>query len=82
MTLEELGLSIRQARKSLKLTQAQLASELGMSRATVSALEAGTIGDLGIRKVMSIALRLGLEISVAPRRPYPTLQELRRDPPR
>lgn len=82
MLLEEMGLSIRQARKALKLTQAQLASELGMSRATVSALEAGTIGDLGIRKVMSIALRLGLEVSVVPRRPYPTLQELRRDPPR
>ncbi len=45
-----------------------------MSRATISQLENGLIGDLGIRKLARISDRLGLEIVIRPRRPL-TLHE-------
>ena len=78
MSLTEMGQAVRDARRLLRLSQAALAQELGMSRATLSAFETGKINELGIRKVMLICMRVGLEMSVAPRRQYPTLQELRR----
>lgn len=74
MDFAQTGLMIRTARKQAGLTQAELAGHLGMSRATLSQLETGVIGDLGIRKLAQIADRLGLEITVRPRRPL-TLHE-------
>ena len=74
MDLSAIGSTIRHARKQAKLTQAELAKRLGMSRATLSQLENGVIGDLGIRKLAQITDRLGLEIFVQPRRPL-TLHE-------
>lgn len=74
MNFAETGLVIRTARKHAGLTQAELARRLGMSRATLSQLENGVIGDLGIRKLAQIGDRLGLEIAVQPRRPL-TLHE-------
>ena len=74
MDFAQTGLVIQAARKHAGLTQADLAGRLGMSRATLSQLENGVIGDLGIRKVAQIADRLGLEITIQPRRPL-TLHE-------
>ena len=74
MNLTETGEILRNARRTAGLTQAELARRLGMSRATLSQLENGVIGDLGIRKVALICDRLGLEILVRPRRVM-TLQE-------
>ena len=74
MNLTETGEILRSARRTAGLTQAELARRLGMSRATLSQLENGVIGDLGIRKVALICDRLGLEILVRPRRVM-TLQE-------
>jgi HTH-type transcriptional regulator / antitoxin HipB len=68
------GETIRAARKQATLTQGELARRLGMSRATLSRIENGTIEELGIRKFAQLCDRLGLELSVRPRRP-PTLQE-------
>ena len=74
MNLTETGEILRSARRTAGLTQAELARRLAMSRATLSQLENGVIGDLGIRKVALICDRLGLEILVRPRRAL-TLQE-------
>ena len=74
MDFAQTGVTIRNARKQAGLTQAELARRLGMSRATLSQLENGVIGDLGIRKLAQIGDRLGLEISIRPRRPL-TLHE-------
>jgi len=74
MNLAETGEILRSARRTAGLTQAELARRLGMSRATLSQLENGVIGDLGIRKVALICDHLGLEILVRPRRVM-TLQE-------
>lgn len=79
MDMQEIGSALRAARKHRKLTQQQLGELLGMSRATISGIETGRIAEIGIRKVATLCAVLGLELSVGPRRPYPTLQELRQE---
>jgi transcriptional regulator with XRE-family HTH domain len=74
MDFAQTGMMIRDARKQAGLTQAELARRLGMSRATISQLENGVIGDLGIRKLAQIGDRLGLEVTIRQRRPL-TLHE-------
>ena len=73
----ELGAAIRAARKSQKLTQAELARQVGVSRHTIMQLEANTYSDLGVRKILSILSVLGLSIDVAvPQRRWPTLEDV------
>jgi transcriptional regulator with XRE-family HTH domain len=74
MNFAETGALIRIARHQAALTQATLAERLHMSRATISQLENGVIGELGVRKLSLICDRLGLEVVVRERRP-PTLHE-------
>jgi transcriptional regulator with XRE-family HTH domain len=76
MYLDEIGQIIFHARKNQKISQQQLASQLGMSRATISALEKGTIAEIGIRKIMAICAALGLELMVQQKVSRPTLQQL------
>jgi transcriptional regulator with XRE-family HTH domain len=77
--LFDIGEQIRSARKRLKITQAQVATELGMSRATISQIESGTVQDIGIRKVVRIMEYLGLELRVRVAGTPPTLDELREE---
>ena len=77
--LFSLGRSIREARKTRKLTQSEVAAAAGIVRSTLSQLEAGTIQDIGIRKVLRVLDFLGLELTVRPMGAPPTLEELRRD---
>ena len=79
MDMNEIGALVRHTRKQRKLSQAQLGQLLGMSRATISGIETGKVVEVGIRKMMALCASLGLELSVGPRRQYPTLQELRRE---
>lgn len=66
-------------RKLRKVTQEQIARALGMSRATISQLEAGTVQEIGIRKVIRVLDYLGLELRVGKVGAPPTLEELRED---
>jgi HTH-type transcriptional regulator / antitoxin HipB len=79
MTLHEIGTLIRAARKEQRRSQADLARALGMSRATISALENGTVVEVGVRKVMALCGELGLSLSVGRQSSRPTLQELREE---
>jgi transcriptional regulator with XRE-family HTH domain len=79
MTLSEIGLKLRDARKAQALSQSELAASLGMSRATISAIENGTIGEIGVRKLMALATALGLELLIDTRHGRPTLQQLRQE---
>lgn len=79
MDWRELGESVRNARKAAKRTQGDLAQSLGMSRATISAIENGTILEIGARKLDGLCQALGLELSVGPKRARPTLRELREE---
>jgi transcriptional regulator with XRE-family HTH domain len=68
---------VREVRKGQGLTQAALAAEAGISRTTLSLLESGTVRELGIRKVIRILDRLGLELATRPAGAPPTLEEIR-----
>ena len=77
MHLETIGDIIREARRSAGRTQAELAASLGMSRATITAIENGTIQEIGVRKLAALCAAVGLDIHVGPQRSRPTLHELR-----
>jgi len=72
-----IGKEIRKARRGRKLSQAELARALGMSRTTIGQIENGTVQDIGGRKLMRILEFLGLELRGRPLGAPPTLDELR-----
>jgi len=72
-----IGKEIRKARRGRKLSQAELARALGMSRTTIGQIENGTVQDIGVRKLMRILEFLGLELRGRPLGAPPTLDELR-----
>ena len=77
--LKKIGNQVRDARKAQGLTQSALAAELGISRTTLSLLESGMVQELGIRKVIRILDRLGLELTTRPAGAPPTLEEIREE---
>lgn len=77
MQLPELGAVLREARKKARLSQQQLAKPLGMSRATISAIETGRCEEIGFSKLAALLSTVGLEIMVAPRKGRPTIDDLR-----
>ena len=79
MELDEIGQLICKARKSRKLSQKVLGQQLGMSRATISGIENGTVPEIGIRKIFSLCSALGLELLAQERAKRPTLQQLMKE---
>jgi transcriptional regulator with XRE-family HTH domain len=77
--LFEIGKQIRQARKSRKISQKELGKTLGMSRTTIGQIENGTVGEIGVRKLIRLLEFLGLDLRVRPAGKYPTLEELREE---
>ncbi|HUA60883.1 MAG TPA: helix-turn-helix domain-containing protein [Verrucomicrobiae bacterium] len=77
LDLISIGERIVERRKTLKLSQAELARKAGVSRATLDALENGRAGELGFSKVTKLLAALGLELTVqAASSQRPTLDEL------
>lgn len=76
-SLVDIAHLFKQARQKAGLSQAQLAEPLGMSRATISAIESGRCEEIGFAKLVALLERVGLEITVAPRRGRPTIDDLR-----
>jgi transcriptional regulator with XRE-family HTH domain len=77
MDLAAIGTALKQARHEAGRTQEEIARPLGMSRATLSALEAGRCEEIGFRKLNALLECVGLELYVGPRRKRPTLEDLR-----
>ncbi len=69
MLIQELGSEIRRARQTQRLTQAQLAAQVGLSRNTLNRLENGLFPDLGIKKAGAILEHLGMELAIRPLAP-------------
>jgi len=63
MELSEIGNRIRSERRRKGLSQARLAEEAGLSRATLNGLERGTVRELGFIKLDAILGILGLELA-------------------
>ena len=74
-----IGKQIRHARKNRKITQADLARAMGMSRTTIGQIENGTVQDIGVRKLIRVLEFLGLELRVRTSGSPPTLEELREE---
>ena len=76
MGMIELGITIKSRRKSLGLSQQEVAAPNGMSRVTLSNFENGKLPELGLRKVIAICATLGLEVAVKEASSRPTLRDL------
>ena len=75
--LTSIGSQIAERRKTLKLSQTELARKAGISRATLDALENGRAGELGFSKLSKLLAALGLELKLqAASSERPTLDEL------
>jgi transcriptional regulator with XRE-family HTH domain len=75
--LVSIGDQIAARRKSLKLTQAALSRQAGVSRATLDALENGRLGEMGFSKLAKLLAALGLELKLQAAGSHrPTLDEL------
>lgn len=61
-----LGLLLRDARGRNRLSQEQLARKVGLTQATISAIERG-LRDLKLDTLLSILAALGLELLLRPR---------------
>jgi transcriptional regulator with XRE-family HTH domain len=71
MQLSELGPVLKEARKAANLGQEQLAAPLGVSRATISALESARCQEIGFSKLAALLNAVGLELTVRPHRSRP-----------
>jgi transcriptional regulator with XRE-family HTH domain len=77
LDLSSIGGQMAERRKTLKLSQAELARRAGVSRATVDALENGRAGELGFSKLTKLLAALGLELKLQTASlERPTLDEL------
>jgi transcriptional regulator with XRE-family HTH domain len=70
LNLLELGNSIKKLRKEKNITQEQLASMAGISRATLSKLENNQIAQVSIVVLNDILNHLGYEIDIKPSNPF------------
>ena len=77
MDFKEFGESLSILRKQKKISQEQMAKDLGISRATISSFENGRGVDIGLKKVLQIVDYLGYELSFKEKSPFPTFEELR-----
>jgi transcriptional regulator with XRE-family HTH domain len=77
MDLRAVGVQFKEARRQSGQSQQSLAASLGMSRATVSALERGRPMEIGVLKLSALLNAVGLDMFVGPRRGRPTLDDLR-----
>ena len=77
LDLHSIGHQIALRRKASRLTQSELASKAGVSRATLEALENGRSGEIGFSKITNILSALGLELKLQDENlQRPTLDEL------
>ena len=79
MHLADLGPVLKEARKKARLSQGELAAPLGMSRATISAIEGGRCEEIGFAKLAALLDSVGLELTVTPRAGRPTIDHLRNE---
>ena len=77
MALYQLGERIAEKRKTLGLTQRDLAKKAKVGLSTLDALENGRLGELGFSKITNILTAIGLELTLREAgSDRPTLEEL------
>jgi HTH-type transcriptional regulator/antitoxin HipB len=78
-TLAELGEAVAERRKSLKMSQGEVATRTGLSRETLVRFERGQLTEFGSRKLLAVLAVLGMEMSFVEAGMSGTLDELRRE---
>ena len=78
-TLPELGEAVAAKRKTLGLSQSEVANRTGLTRETLVRFERGQLSEFGSRKLLAVLAVLGLEISFTDVGRSGTLDELRRE---
>jgi len=77
MDMMEIGAQVKARRVELGLSQADLVKQAGVSRTTLSALENGSLPEIGINRLMRILDVVQLDMSLKPSMVYrPTMDEL------
>jgi transcriptional regulator with XRE-family HTH domain len=76
MDFQALGQEVVNLRKKEKLSQQQLASDVGLSRVTINAIENTQLGDVGIRKLIKVLDYFGCELTIKTKSPFPVFEEL------
>jgi transcriptional regulator with XRE-family HTH domain len=66
MDLRTLGRLVAERRRTLNLTQAELAASAGIARSTLAALESGKLAELGFNKVARVCAAVDLTMDVRP----------------
>ncbi len=80
MTLASLGQTIRQTRRSKRLSQERLSQLSGVSRARIAALEGDKITDITFGNLLNILHALDLDLRLVQlNRQRPTLEDLQAD---
>jgi HTH-type transcriptional regulator / antitoxin HipB len=78
-TLAELGQSVSARRKTLRLSQREVAQRSGITRELLVRFERGQVSDFGSRKLLAVLAVLDLEITFTEVGMSGTLDELRRE---
>src|SRR5579863_8469918 len=71
----ELGLRVARRRRRAKISQAEFAQKLGVSRKTISDLERGAAEHVSLKTAMAALSLAGFVLYTAERRP-PTMEEI------
>lgn len=71
----EVGVRVAQGRRRAKISQAQFAQKLGVSRKTISDLERGAAQHVSLKTAMAALSLAGFVLYCAERRP-PTMEEI------
>ena len=77
MDFKEFGEAIAKLRKEKNISQALLAKDIGISRATLSSFENGRGVDIGFRKVLQIVDYLEYKLELKENTLFPVFEELR-----
>jgi HTH-type transcriptional regulator/antitoxin HipB len=78
-TLQELGEAVAARRRVLKLRQAAVAMQAGISAESLSRFERGRGAEFGARKLLAVLAVLSMELDVVVTGQSGTLDELRRE---
>ncbi|HAL22608.1 MAG TPA: transcriptional regulator [Stenotrophomonas sp.] len=78
-TLAELGLAVANRRRALRMTQAEVAAQAGVSSDTLSRFELGRVSEFGSRKLLAVLSALGMELEFQEEGAAGNLDELRKE---
>jgi HTH-type transcriptional regulator/antitoxin HipB len=78
-TLQELGETVANRRKTMRLRQGTVAAQAGITQQTLSRFEQGHSAEFGARKLLAVLAVLGMELQFVEKGMSGSLDELRKE---